>query len=705
MTRFLFVLFGIVLLFPSISIAGTDPNCEYPNVLLLVDKSGSMDDSISGGRKWDIQRNAIQSIINNFSSNIRFGLALFPWTDGCQTGQVLVQIGDNTGSQILSTLSNNGPGGSTPLASSLKAMNNYSGIHDPSRRNFVLLMTDGMDTCSSDPTGEPVQAVKQLYNSGVGVFVVGFGSGVDANTLNNMAINGGYPRNGNPKYYQCDNAQELNQALNDILKIISQEICDGKDNDCNGEIDDKIPPQVCSGMCNKQGFKYCGNGQWGPCRDAQGNEIPEVGDEGKPCDTKNLGVCKDGIWKCDVNGNLLCDQLVQPSAETCDNKDNDCDGFTDEDEAGNVLKRPCENICGYGDEYCVNGEYDPKTCDGPKPNNACGECGPTPVELCDGKDNDCNGLIDDLAPCESNKICINGTCMSYCEANECPKGYTCKQLNQGMICVPDTMLDCAGVNCPDGFACKNGTCQPLPCEEGNSKCENGTRVICKNGVWTESPCKSGFECKNGVCVEISCYTKGCPSGYMCKDGSCNTTDPCAGISCKTDEFCRDGICVKACGFVNCGEGYYCDSFGNCVLDKCYGIKCKVNQYCKDGKCLVDKCYMGGCPYNRSCDQSTGECVDDPCVYIDCPEGLKCYQGQCVKPEDIPVVIYDPNVGVDAGTDASNTDTANKPDNSNQEFDYGNYEPDDDTSVPLDSGFNPSAFDRESSGSCSCSTLF
>lgn len=705
-TRLSFVISLLILSFPSLLYSGTDPNCEYPNVLLLVDKSGSMDEFISGGRKWDIQSNAIQQVLNSFSGKIRFGLALFPWTTGCNTGQVLVQIGDNNASQIMNTLNSTGPDGSTPLAASLKAMNNYSGIHDQSRRNFILLMTDGMDTCSKDPTGEPVQAVRELYSAGVGVFVVGFGSGVDANTLNNMAVAGGYPRSGNPKYYQCDNASELNKALNDILKIISQEICDGKDNDCNGEIDDNIAPQPCSGMCNKQGWRHCGNGQWGPCRDTQGNEIPEAGDEGKPCDTHKPGVCKDGIWKCDVYGNLLCDQLVQPSPEVCDNKDNDCDGLTDEDEAGEVLKRECKDMCGLGYEYCVNGDYDPKSCDGPKPNNACGECGPTPTEICDGKDNDCNGLIDDLAPCEGGKVCVSGVCMSYCQSNECPQGYTCRQLKEGMICVPDVMLDCVSVSCPDGYMCKNGTCQPLPCEEGNSKCENGVRMVCKNGVWTESACKSGFECKNGVCVEISCYTKGCPSGYICKNGSCSAADPCAGVSCKGDEFCRDGICVKACGFINCPEGYYCDSFGNCVVDKCYGIKCKPNEFCSDGKCKVDKCYMGGCPYNRTCDQSTGECVDDPCVSIKCPQGLKCYRGQCVKPEDIPIVIYDPNAGQeDASRDAGNKDEAGSKSDVAIEFDYGGYIPEEDADFTSDWSYDKSAFDKGSSSGCSCSTIF
>ncbi len=90
---------------------------------------------------------------------------MFPWTTSCQVGQVLVNVGDNTASQIMNQISSTGPNGATPLASSIKAMNNYSGIHDPGRRNFLLLMTDGMDTCSSDPTGEPVDAVRQLYNS------------------------------------------------------------------------------------------------------------------------------------------------------------------------------------------------------------------------------------------------------------------------------------------------------------------------------------------------------------------------------------------------------------------------------------------------------------------------------------------------------------------------------------------------------------
>src|SRR5262249_50631993 len=71
------------------------------------------------------------------------------------------------------------------------------------------------------------------------------------------------------------------------------EVCDGKDNDCNGVIDDSptLPPS-----------SFCGI-------------------------TK--GECKSGTPVC-VSGTIQCQGTVGAVTETCDSKDNDCDGTTDE---------------------------------------------------------------------------------------------------------------------------------------------------------------------------------------------------------------------------------------------------------------------------------------------------------------------------------------------------------------------------------------
>ncbi|MGN6109489.1 MAG: MopE-related protein, partial [Kofleriaceae bacterium] len=73
--------------------------------------------------------------------------------------------------------------------------------------------------------------------------------------------------------------------------------------------------------------------------------------------------------------------------EVCDDVDNDCDGHVDEGPLPAPIGEPCDNQqgeCAGGVKQCVHGEV---TCSKP----------PMP-ELCDLKDNNCNGLVDEGDP-------------------------------------------------------------------------------------------------------------------------------------------------------------------------------------------------------------------------------------------------------------------------------------------------------------------
>ncbi len=126
----------------------------------------------------------------------------------------------------------------------------------------------------------------------------------------------------------------------------SKEKCDAKDNDCDGKTDEGLSRSCYSG----------------------------------PAGTAGKGLCKKGSQSCAKGKWGSCKGQVKPAAEKCDNKDNDCDGKTDEG-----LSRSCKVGLCKGVQSCKGGKW--KAC------KAKGAPGP---EICnDGKDNDCDGKTDE----------------------------------------------------------------------------------------------------------------------------------------------------------------------------------------------------------------------------------------------------------------------------------------------------------------------
>jgi hypothetical protein len=196
-----------------------------PNMLISLDRSSSMvtNDVTPGVNRWTVAKNAITALLTAHGDSIRFGLKLWPGSNlecnsggDCSSGTVQVAPGENTAGDINTDLGdadtcNYG----TPITGSLNSLVGYEALLDPDRPNYVILITDGQQqSCSGDPVAA-VTALKDQTPS-VKTFVVGFSGGVDADQLADMAEAAGTARDGDPVYYQADNAEELNDAFNQI---------------------------------------------------------------------------------------------------------------------------------------------------------------------------------------------------------------------------------------------------------------------------------------------------------------------------------------------------------------------------------------------------------------------------------------------------------------------------------------------------------
>ena len=270
------------------------------------------------------------------------------------------------------------------------------------------------------------------------------------------------------------------------------EICDGEDNNCDGVVDEGNPggggacntglPGICSA-----GTATCQNGALTCIQnvppsaevcDGLDNDCDGVVDEGNPggggaCDTGLPGMCAAGTFTCQ-NGALTCIQNFSPSAEVCDDLDNDCDGMVDEDfpGAGGACNTGLPGICSAGTLTCQDGIP------------TCSQNVPPSAEVCDGQDNDCDGAVDEGNPggggaCDTGMpgICSAGTVV-------CQNGaLTCIQTVPPSAEVCDGQdNDCDGAvdegNPGGGGACYTG--MPGICSAGTATCQNGALTCIQN---------------------------------------------------------------------------------------------------------------------------------------------------------------------------------------------------------------------------------
>jgi hypothetical protein len=189
-----------------------------PNVMLVLDRSGSMGNSIDGTSttsKWMDLKSALTNLVTNYDAEVRFGVDLFAGDNDCAAGPVSLMPADMNGANVMAKVNAASPGGNTPTAATLAAVLASGAVTDATRDNVVVLATDGEPNCSDTDVTSKVAA---LYAAKVPTYVIGVGTGTaaDPTQLNAWAVAGHTDLPGTTKYFQTNSPTDLKNAFDTI---------------------------------------------------------------------------------------------------------------------------------------------------------------------------------------------------------------------------------------------------------------------------------------------------------------------------------------------------------------------------------------------------------------------------------------------------------------------------------------------------------
>jgi len=190
---------------------------EYPEIMFIVDSSGSMQGKIEGRMKLDVAREVLLAVVPELPADVRLGLAAYGHRrkNDCQDVEILIPPGSNEKQELIARVNALAPMGMTPIALALSTV--AENLKSRKAETTIVLLTDGLESCGGDPRG----VVEKMKQEGLLfiLYVVGYDVKDSENKeLLSLAAEGG------GRYFSAHDAASLLAALEMVRKDIEKKV-------------------------------------------------------------------------------------------------------------------------------------------------------------------------------------------------------------------------------------------------------------------------------------------------------------------------------------------------------------------------------------------------------------------------------------------------------------------------------------------------
>ncbi len=221
MKKYFSIFFSILFLtFFAVSLQ-TPETSKLPEVMFILDGSGSMWGSVNGDTKIETAKKVLEEIVPGLPAEVKIGLVAYGHRreGDCDDIETLIPLGSDDRETFLQKVKAINPKGQTPISKSIMQVS--ESLKGRESETTIVLVSDGKETCEGDPCAS-VRSLKESRLNFV-MHVVGFDvSDEEMEQLSCIAEAGG------GQYFGAMDADSLLAAFESVTEEVVQKVEEAK---------------------------------------------------------------------------------------------------------------------------------------------------------------------------------------------------------------------------------------------------------------------------------------------------------------------------------------------------------------------------------------------------------------------------------------------------------------------------------------------